>query len=262
MSERNQDRIQFEDLPEHVQEDLRRLEDPCMREADCIAILQRISTEHPGFITAKLNLALSLLRSGDTTAAKDQYNQVLTDYPDELGAVAGIATVLAEEKDYVQAEELAKRALDGGYLWSPLYGVIAQSMEQREDTDGAAETYLAGYRSSPHNWNYLQQYCQLKGRPFTPPIDVVKQNITMEQLESLVSFVEEMANTPDSKGGIPGCDHTIRFAAQWADKYSIDVIELYQFLNGHGGFCDCEICFNVTSLLDDDEDFDNEGEEE
>jgi len=31
----------------------------------------------------------------------------------------------------------------------------------------------------------------------------------------------------------------------------VDIIELYLYLNAHGGFCDCEVGMNVSEQLDD-----------
>ena len=67
------------------------------------------------------------------------------------------------------------------------------------------------------------------------------------------AYIDEAAHAPDENGEIPGCDHTFRFTEQWAQSHHVDIIELYQFLNAHGGFCDCEVCFNVEDSLFDDE---------
>ena len=72
---------------------------------------------------------------------------------------------------------------------------------------------------------------------------------SLKQLESLITSIEDLANKPDETGNIAGCDHTFRFAEKWAEKNHIDIIQLYQYLNANGGFCDCEICFNVSELL-------------
>ena len=76
-------------------------------------------------------------------------------------------------------------------------------------------------------------------------------------LKTLLEYIDEAAHTPTEDGEIPGCDHTFRFTEQWADQNGIDIIDLYQFLNARGGFCDCEVCFNVEGALF-DEDSDNE----
>jgi len=44
---------------------------------------------------------------------------------------------------------------------------------------------------------------------------------------------------------VAGCDHTLRFSETWAQEKGLDVIEVFQFLNGHGGFCDCEVIVSV-----------------
>jgi len=78
-------------------------------------------------------------------------------------------------------------------------------------------------------------------------------------LKTLFEYIDVTAHTPTENGDVTGCDHTFRFTEQWADKNGIDVIDLYQFLNAHGGFCDCEVCFNVEGALFDEE-FEDEEE--
>ena len=248
-------KVSFEELPEEIQEKLELVEIEFMEGNDPIDTFQYVADKYPGFLPARLNYASLLLDRGDTQSAKEVYTKVKKQFPDEAGAIAGLATVFAEEGDFAKAAPLAKQAIESGYDWPPCYEVIAKSLEHNGDSNEAAESYLLGYRKSPHSWDFLQNYCRLKGLPFTPPTEDIEPCITMEQLDSLATYVDETANTPDSSGNPPGCDHTFRFAEKWSNQNNVDPIQLYQFLNAHGGFCDCEICFNVTQLLD--EDFDN-----
>jgi tetratricopeptide (TPR) repeat protein len=249
-------RIDFEDLPQDVRDRLEMLEIEAMEGSDPVETLRKITKTYPGFVPARLNLGMFLLERGDTSAAKETYEAVSKQFPNELGAVAGMATVFVAEGKLEEAEKLANQALAGGYDWPACHGVVAQSKESRGDVEGAADAYLRGYRLSPHSWDFLEHYCRLKGRPFTPPTEEVEPCISMEQLDSLAEFVDRKANTPETSGDVPGCDNTLRFAEQWAAENGVDIIDLYQFLNGHGGFCDCEICLNVTELLDDHADHD------
>ncbi|MDJ0940351.1 MAG: DUF2695 domain-containing protein [Woeseiaceae bacterium] len=243
-------RIGFDELPADVQEQMSMLEVVMMEGGDALGIVSRIAKKYPGFVEGRLNLATLQLREGSRAYARTTYEKVLDDFPDELGAIAGLATIFAEEQKYDDAEAYARKALDGGYQWSVCYGVIAEAREQAGDPESAAQYYLDGYRLSPHSWNYLEHYCRLKGRAYTPPLEDVEPFITMQQLDELINFIDRTANTPDASGSAPGCDHTLRFAERWAAENDVDVIELYQFVNRHGGFCDCEICFNVSNLLE------------
>ncbi len=193
-----------------------------------------------------------LLDSGKVSESLSIYEKVLKDFPDELGAIAGIATVFSAKQDHIKAEEYASKALELEYEWSPCYEVIAKARASEGDVAGESKAYLSGYKLSPHSWNYLEKFCEITNREFTAPTESVSACISNKQLKSLIDTIEEMANTPDDQGNILGCDHTFRFAESWAEKNGVDIIRLYQFLNANGGFCDCEVCFNVSELLNED----------
>ena len=242
-------KMDFDELPQSVQEELELVEITMMEGGDPIEIFRRVSKKYPKFIPARLNLATTLLGAGKSQEAKSIYQKIIKEYPDEIGAVAGLATVFDEEGDHSEAEKLANKAIEGGYNWPPCYEVIAKAKEYRGDIQGSAESYLNGYKLSPHSWNYLEEYCRITNQNFTAPNDDVEPCISLKQLESLISSIEDSANKPDEAGNIAGCNHTFRFAEDWAEKNKIDIIQLYQYLNANGGFCDCEICFNVSELL-------------
>lgn len=42
-----------------------------------------------------------------------------------------------------------------------------------------------------------------------------------------------------------GCDNTLRAAQHWAEGAGVDWPRLRVELQGNGGYCDCEILFNV-----------------
>lgn len=243
-------RMEFDDLPKTVQDELDSVELIMMEGGDPIDIFEKIAKKYPNFIPAGLNYASFLLDAGEVVKSKSIYKKIIKNYPDEWGAMAGLATVLSNNKEHNEAEKLAIKAIDNNYNWSPCYEVIALAKENRGDDSGAAETYLEGYRVSPHSWQYLEKYCQFNNRTFIAPSEEVPQKITFEQLKSLISSVDIMAHTPDEVGNIPECNHTLRFAEKWAKENEVDIIDLYQFLNSHGGFCDCEIVFNVSNLTD------------
>lgn len=243
-----QKRLEYEDLPRRIREELEMLDVPG-DPAECIEALRRISRKYPGFVPARLNLAMYLLDSGNVVSAKEIYREVGRDYPDELGAIAGMATVCVAENQVEEGEKLARKALDGGYEWPSCYEVIARAREKQGDARAAAEAYRKGYRLFPHAWNYLEKYCAHTGQSYTPPTEDVDSCISADELLDLYRYIEKTAHTPDPTGEIPGCDHTFRFTEAWAKDHNVDIILLYQFLNCRGGFCDCEVCLNVVPVL-------------
>jgi len=222
--------------------------------SEAINAYREVIKQFPGFVRGRLDLASLLLESGALGEARAQYEAVGDEWPDEPGAAAGLATVLSAEGNHSEAEAMASESLRRGYSWTPLLGVIAKSREHRGDPDGAAAAYLQGYELSPHSWDYLEAYCRLAGRPFMPPTETPTLVITEEQLRSLIEFIDSRAHQADAAGEMPGCDHTLRFARVWARDKGVDLVDLYQYLNANGGFCDCEVCFNVSNLLDQGED--------
>jgi hypothetical protein len=45
--------------------------------------------------------------------------------------------------------------------------------------------------------------------------------------------------------GIP-CDHTLARTAEWAKKEGLEVEKVLGSVREFGGYCDCEVLFNVT----------------
>lgn len=61
--------------------------------------------------------------------------------------------------------------------------------------------------------------------------------MTEEQLTSLVDDLEARVEAS-------GCDHSTRFAEQWAAGAGLDWAGLEEGLAELGGYCDCEISVN------------------
>lgn len=247
-------RQQFEELPAEVRDTLEMAGIPGQDPIECMESLQQISDSYPGYVPARLNLAAMYLEVDGPAAAEKAYRSVLSDFPDEVGAFAGLATVFEARKDHLRAEEFARKAIENGYNWAPCHSVIARCREAAGDVQGACEAYLRSYRMSPHAWKNLEDFCRLTKRAYVAPLHEAPQPITNDQLSSLFTYIDEAANSPWDDGTCLGCDHTLRFSTLWAEKNGIDVIELYQFLNSRGGFCDCEVCYNVEQSILDNED--------
>lgn len=45
---------------------------------------------------------------------------------------------------------------------------------------------------------------------------------------------------------VAGCDGTLGIAEQWLTASGLDVARVLAWLQRHGGFCDCEVLFNVV----------------
>ena len=43
----------------------------------------------------------------------------------------------------------------------------------------------------------------------------------------------------------PPCDHTLREAVEFLEKRELDVERVVAWLHEHGGYCDCEVIYNV-----------------
>jgi len=45
----------------------------------------------------------------------------------------------------------------------------------------------------------------------------------------------------------PPCDHTLRETTEFLQKRGLDVARVISWLREQGGFCDCEVIFNVDA---------------
>jgi Protein of unknown function (DUF2695) len=62
-------------------------------------------------------------------------------------------------------------------------------------------------------------------------------------LKALLSFL----GRPDA----PNCDHTLRKALQFMNEHNLDPDKIVPWLREHGGYCDCEIIYNVYNDVGD-----------
>ena len=46
------------------------------------------------------------------------------------------------------------------------------------------------------------------------------------------------------------CDHSLRYTFEWAEKNGINKSDLIDVLESNGGFCDCEVTFNLPEDCD------------
>ncbi|MFT3692671.1 MAG: DUF2695 domain-containing protein [Kofleriaceae bacterium] len=47
-----------------------------------------------------------------------------------------------------------------------------------------------------------------------------------------------------------GCDGSLRLAEMWLAERGHDAVPVREWLEEHGGFCDCEVIYNVRTVLD------------
>lgn len=47
------------------------------------------------------------------------------------------------------------------------------------------------------------------------------------------------------RDGAPECDHTLRETVEFLQKRGLDVERIVLWLREHGGYCDCEVIYNV-----------------
>lgn len=62
--------------------------------------------------------------------------------------------------------------------------------------------------------------------------------LTNELLESLFASVEAQIDKE-------GCDHTHRFTDKWVSEHKQPRIPIFEWIEEHGGFCDCEVVANT-----------------
>ena len=69
--------------------------------------------------------------------------------------------------------------------------------------------------------------------------DALKSSIPMEigELKELLSFL----NREDA----PPCDHTLKESIEFLKSRDLVPEKIVPWLQEHGGFCDCEVIFNV-----------------
>ena len=63
------------------------------------------------------------------------------------------------------------------------------------------------------------------------------------QIENLKTYI-------DKKLDSSSCDHSLRFAKDWADSNKFDFNDLIDILEENGGFCDCEVVMNLPDDVD------------
>lgn len=67
--------------------------------------------------------------------------------------------------------------------------------------------------------------------------------LPVEALTGLINHLESsLADTP--------CDHTLNQARAYLESAGLKPDAIIPWLDDHGGFCDCEVVYNVAEVLD------------
>ncbi|WP_144395620.1 DUF2695 domain-containing protein [Pleionea sediminis] len=61
--------------------------------------------------------------------------------------------------------------------------------------------------------------------------------MSIDDLKDLLSFL--------NRESAPECDHTLKEAIEFIKSRNLDPEVIVPWLGEHGGFCDCEVIFNV-----------------
>jgi hypothetical protein len=67
--------------------------------------------------------------------------------------------------------------------------------------------------------------------------------LSIEDLKELLRFL--------GRRGAPPCDHTLREAVEFLKARKLDTSKVVPWLRQNGGFCDCEVIFNVYDKVGD-----------
>ena len=65
--------------------------------------------------------------------------------------------------------------------------------------------------------------------------------ISKEDLKALLDYLD----TPNS----PPCDHTLKKTLSFLKGRRLDLAKIVPWLKNYGGYCDCEVIFNVDGGL-------------
>ncbi len=61
--------------------------------------------------------------------------------------------------------------------------------------------------------------------------------MSLDDLKDILSYL--------NRESAPACDHTLKEAIEFSKSRNLDLELVVPWLHEHGGFCDCEVIFNV-----------------
>ncbi|MGQ0637086.1 MAG: DUF2695 domain-containing protein [Planctomycetaceae bacterium] len=84
-----------------------------------------------------------------------------------------------------------------------------------------------------------------------PRKEALKKAWKEQEHQKLVASIplphEDLRDLFDHLGreGAPECDHTLRETIEFLQNRGLDVERVVPWLHEHGGYCDCEVIYNV-----------------
>ncbi len=75
-------------------------------------------------------------------------------------------------------------------------------------------------------------------------VEYLAQPISDEQASSMYDAIF-LGLGDGAKPPVEGCDHTLKHTKIWSEQSMVDFDRLKSWLQSNGGFCDCEVLFNV-----------------
>ena len=74
---------------------------------------------------------------------------------------------------------------------------------------------------------------------------MVPQPISDEQADSLYEAIF-IALGEGFHPYVEICDHSLKHTEAWAERNGVEPAQLREWLHDNGGYCDCEVLFNVV----------------
>ncbi|MEL6340736.1 MAG: DUF2695 domain-containing protein [Myxococcota bacterium] len=228
--------------------------------AECVDELRNMVRKHPGYVYGYTMLADCLERTGRWGEVEDLYRRAVQLDPHNPFATRGLAWTAVRQTLWDAARGYAQRLLESSRFRGDALAVLAHVKQAEGDPDGAAADFLEAYRFDPkHTW--LKKHCELVGRPFRieGANSMVDWDLSVPERLWLYAFIDNaltaIANTLPDPGDNPlaaACDHTPKFATEWAEARGLDLVQFYEQLFCRGGYSDSEILMNAARLDDRD----------
>jgi hypothetical protein len=85
----------------------------------------------------------------------------------------------------------------------------------------------------------------------------IKRRLRERERETILSSLpiplvtlKELFSYLETKEGEYGCDNTLRATLEFIENENLPKDSLINWLNEHGGYCDCEVLANVEETID------------
>lgn len=78
----------------------------------------------------------------------------------------------------------------------------------------------------------------------------IEQQKLLESLPLDIQSLKDLLSHLDKNSAQP-CDHTLRETIEFLTEHNIDTGKVIPWLQEHGGYCDCEVIYNVYDAIGD-----------